>query len=1768
MGAESSSLRAIDSLNDTLANIERKLGVIEDVHLHHERTICHDNVVLVSGKQIVSNPNVDLVVGPIVGLITQDSVRILVETNNSATLTVNFFLLDEIHTESRFVHEDTLVVREGIPIAKSFHGLLPGTNYAVYLGGCRGATTLLHYASFTTLPRSSSTISPRIIFTQGGRIDKAVPGEVNMWSHAGDIIGKGAKGRDAAKLSAKNEGDTMHNQTVHMCVHMGNFLQVDNTIRARAIELLDMVTRDDVNIEAWDEKMNEAEEAVRELYRKAFTNEDVRRILRRCGHLFLSGEGEAGSLTSSFLGMAPGPKYKSEEEREKEMKETGGTGESKNDKGKKGKGEANLSFRQQREAAAKEEAAKAKALAKLKRGPLKRGEIDEDLLPVDNDRDLLVPAIGGSIRRNKEELLKDLEDRTQLNEELRILLLGTILRMLRRVSWAYMRQLWDDEFDALLTEDMQIEENQRAVLKIRKYLQVRLMLLGHLEKTRKKLVLEFGEEYKASFDVAERCKIIAVDVESVENRLRALLSESALIIARCKEPPNGTAVDVGGVVLILLETCWGWLGRDGLAQTIYSRDIPISGKIVTELDRLLFEGRGTNTPSGDEVRTVICASAGPLIPYTTSTALITSNPYEPQPFTYSPIDVGKLLKTIALWQQRSPDRVTLMASVCPFFAAKGWIFPISSSNDDDDKPTKKKGGKKADEGEGWNGDRCKLRVILVGAMDRQTKAKGESRYAAGESTTPKVPLIDQFSGFQTTFDRGTTCSRRCFWNTLAVPSVKARKLDGKWITGVDSLFQLACISDQREAVNVTIGPIVGRVTSTSAIILLEAAEDCHVELLCVDQLTGILYTNSKLMKRNRPTIFTFNQLSPGRAYDVRLATHAGYTLPAKHDAPIPTQASLQIRGTFCTSVHGSWGVYDQEHSDLATTLRVEAHGLKEIEGIGAEKEKEVLDQAAGATDDLSLAASSVVGASSAGGAGGGTGSLKAKNEKDKEKELAATPVALRAFVVGANKPSWLRLLPHIDAVESDESALGLDRVHLANGLATMQAIADISARSWTPVPLTIHCGYSVDLSSVMHGALTLVYRAEEYYSKGDTSIASTLQEQALEILRNAYKLHWGGSSTRQLLAHGSHIIVSSPMLDLLHAFNSPTLRQLTRDHSQYSTQSLLSMITKLNSEYEGCLWDGGLSLPNSDGFTRASNRTHFLAGGSVALFPLQIRTITAQDNYGTSEDGLLSEYLFDSLNTLLGFGNIGSSINNQEQQVQTLVLISPLPLVHHDPQFLEGTFLNTEARGMAYSPSEVLRLLDMLCLWVESEPGRQVIVLAGGVDVGHGTTIVCRQINPRQAWVNDDDDEEDEEEDEISIEKTSKALKLLGVSSENKEKEPEIVAPVAAAASPKKGGWGLGGLIAAKSDVKLVIEEKITGPTPEQIAAERRVKAKAERIKARKQRRLQKQRHINALAALEADRKSQPILIKQLCVAPLVGVPGDDIPVESGVLISKERIYTYKHDSLDSGSTPHCGYIEIFDNRINVNRSRAACKAAADAQVPSPPYSLRGVNLDIIDHLSIRSYVTEDDIIGTNQLDHIEKHVVRALDLSVLKDTSVQHIWKHASAHLSGNRKRKSNVPQNAGAIEISTAITDVMDDDGVIGLYPFVHKAVFMSGTLPLPFSGGASVEDTILAAARILLSNMPREYHDLCPLPSSLALRLVWSKLVLAETKLHKKALEKSAGNTLSDDTLPGPVSMVVASITADAGYLAYYLRQAIEAQALMEHFAVELGYNDLNM
>jgi len=104
-------------------------------------------------------------------------------------------------------------------------------------------------------------------------------------------------------------------------------------------------------------------------------------MFRKCGHIFLAGDGEAASQTASFLGMAPPPKNHNPTLLSKTDSSPLSSSESATGEGEReGEGEATsaqpkLTYKQKK----KQEAEQAKAAELLRqkseRGPLKRGEV-------------------------------------------------------------------------------------------------------------------------------------------------------------------------------------------------------------------------------------------------------------------------------------------------------------------------------------------------------------------------------------------------------------------------------------------------------------------------------------------------------------------------------------------------------------------------------------------------------------------------------------------------------------------------------------------------------------------------------------------------------------------------------------------------------------------------------------------------------------------------------------------------------------------------------------------------------------------------------------------------------------------------------------------------------------------------------------------------------------------------------------------------------------------------------------------------------------------------------------------------------------------------------------------------------------------------------------------------------------------------------------------------------------------------------------------------
>lgn len=711
MGAETSTLASIESLSASLGDIERKLAVLEDAHLHHERTICHDNTVIISGKRIQCRSAVNLTLGPIIGLVGQTFGRIMVETDTDAEISIFIFLVDEMNTEARYQSEEKFHVRANAPTAKTFKGLYPGTSYAIYLGGINSSDTLLNYATFRTLPADKADV--RILFTHKGRIDRLIPGELNLWNalesqiiengvHAGNITGVD---RAISEISeellqgehpSKSCGSSFN--PIHIVVHNGDLISIDVELRRIAMQLLDSITREDSSIDSWELLLIDLEESIRGVYRTAYGSPTLRTVLRRCSNIFIAGQGESGMATTSFLAMGP-------IDRPTSLVEESILEPTKIEKKKK-KAEDNVTD---------SEVVDVKVLKK------KRGEEIEPP-PEDTIADLEVPSMGGEIRRKKEAIAIKKDERTQTLEDLRLLVISAILRIARRVSWSYMRQLWDENYENMVLEDLQGEVLHRQILKARKELLVKKTIFGYLDRSRKKLTREFGEEYDASDRITARCKELSIDVYEQELEVREIIKRKAKFHSVTFEKPNGACLDLGNVVIVVIEPAWGWLAADGQVQaSLFHREVSLHSDIIVELENCLgvasinpdeMDAGDTKQNEAKKITEKRClVIAAPSLLISTGAIEPTIVASEPQMFSVATLDRRVLLRIAAKWQQQEMDRVSFFVGVSSLFSAEGSIIPkaiaamlnsIKNGEIDDDKPPVE------DDPEGWHDTRSRV----------------------------------------------------------------------------------------------------------------------------------------------------------------------------------------------------------------------------------------------------------------------------------------------------------------------------------------------------------------------------------------------------------------------------------------------------------------------------------------------------------------------------------------------------------------------------------------------------------------------------------------------------------------------------------------------------------------------------------------------------------------------------------------------------------------------------------------------------------------------------------------------------------------------------------------------------------------------------------------------------------------------------------------------------------------------------------------------------
>lgn len=296
MGADSSTLQSIESLNSTLEGIEKKLFIIEDIHLHHERVISQDNSVLISGKAIHGRIGTRLLCGPILGTIGTTFARILVEVDNDVELTWNVFQVDNHLITSRYCFSLSSFVRRNVPTCIKVDNLLSDTNYHVYIGGILPKDIVCNYAYFKTLSENNSDI--RIILTYNGRMDKQIPGEVDLWNEVSDRVLLEKNPTTTATITNENKSLS---HSVNLLCHHGNLISIESILRTRSIQLLDLLSREDSNISEWEKILYDIEVLIKDAYRSALTNPILSGVLRKCGGIFLAGTDEAAALTTSLL---------------------------------------------------------------------------------------------------------------------------------------------------------------------------------------------------------------------------------------------------------------------------------------------------------------------------------------------------------------------------------------------------------------------------------------------------------------------------------------------------------------------------------------------------------------------------------------------------------------------------------------------------------------------------------------------------------------------------------------------------------------------------------------------------------------------------------------------------------------------------------------------------------------------------------------------------------------------------------------------------------------------------------------------------------------------------------------------------------------------------------------------------------------------------------------------------------------------------------------------------------------------------------------------------------------------------------------------------------------------------------------------------------------------------------------------------------------------------------------------------------------------------
>lgn len=549
----------------------------------------------------------------------------------------------------------------------------------------------------------------------------------------------------------------------------------------------------------------------------------------------------------------------------------------------------------------------------------------------------------------------------------------------------------------------------------------------------------------------------------------------------------------------------------------------------------------------------------------------------------SAADRIRLLTIVARWQESSMNNAALLAcgggtSLSRFAPIDGWISPAEPSPDE-------QGSRGTSDNEiGWNLERARFRYVVTGKLHSLSVAPFSSTSGTSSKYRLKNSLCDisdairlstlfraddgeynllwntkglypACTGFEITISRtgcseiiGTNKELLSFTDCLTCPDEMATVGEvGGGACESNRMFVLKHVSDVLPVVTCVVGPIVGKITTTSVSILLEFSwcdsdyptrpnsrsdsfkdtwQKTVVEITVVDVVTGVRHPYEKLARLRKPEVLVFDTLVPDRGYEIRLTN--------------------RVAGGEKTGKERNLGSFK--------TARIPSRSTRYTLGSIALREKTERNSAA---------------------------VIDARMEEGRN-------WLSRFLVLGDCTPSvsadaYGVVIPDVDvsladsmisASEMSSGNAAYHRVRIEQGLAAAKAVGELTTAVYNSIDTVIHIGGTVDLSVSLEAAISALLAAEAssvgngsncmrstchtsledlpnamYSTTPNFTDPSKLLHEAEEVIRDAYRLHWGSSYMSGLMSKGSHLFVSSPLLDLLRATHMTNLQQLSRDLS-------------------------------------------------------------------------------------------------------------------------------------------------------------------------------------------------------------------------------------------------------------------------------------------------------------------------------------------------------------------------------------------------------------------------------------------------------------------------------------------------------------------------------------------------------------------------------------------------------------------------------------------